>query len=79
MDVNTMPRYTGPISDAKFPHLTIILCATGLLFASWFMVLEVTSNKYNRSILKELTIASLAALFLGFGTTFLLLWVGIYV
>ncbi|CAD6196092.1 unnamed protein product [Caenorhabditis auriculariae] len=74
MEVSKMPRYTGPVSAANFPHLTIILCAAGLLFAAWFMVLEVTSNKYNRSILKELTIASLAALFLGFGTTFLLLW-----
>ncbi|KAK6054139.1 hypothetical protein COOONC_08358 [Cooperia oncophora] len=39
----------------------------------------VTSTKYTRNIAKELLIAIIAAFFLGFGSLFLLLWVGIYV
>ncbi|EYB93300.1 hypothetical protein Y032_0184g999 [Ancylostoma ceylanicum] len=41
--------------------------------------IQVTSNKYTRNIAKELLIAIIAAFFLGFGSLFLLLWVGIYV
>lgn len=40
---------------------------------------QVTSTKYTRNLLKELLVSSLAAVFLGFGSVFLLLWVGIYV
>ena len=40
---------------------------------------EVTSNKFSRSLMKELLVALWASLFLGFGVLFLLLWVGIYV
>lgn len=40
---------------------------------------EVTSTKYTRDIYKELLVALVASLFMGFGVLFLLLWVGIYV
>ena len=40
---------------------------------------EVTSNKFSRSLVKELLVSLWSAVFLGFGTLFLLLWVGIYV
>lgn len=40
---------------------------------------EVTSTKFSRYLLKELLISLWSALFMGFGTLFLLLWVGIYV
>ena len=40
---------------------------------------EVTSTKFSRTLPKELLLSLWSALFLGFGITFLLLWVGIYV
>uniref|UniRef100_A0A183CRW0 Dolichyl-diphosphooligosaccharide-protein glycosyltransferase subunit TMEM258 n=1 Tax=Globodera pallida TaxID=36090 RepID=A0A183CRW0_GLOPA len=39
----------------------------------------VTSTKKTRNLFKELFISTLASSFLGFGTVFLMLWVGIYV
>jgi len=40
---------------------------------------EVTSTKFTRDIFKELLVALVASVFMGFGVLFLLLWVGIYV
>ena len=40
---------------------------------------EVTSTKFSRDIFKELLVALVASIFMGFGVMFLLLWVGIYV
>ena len=40
---------------------------------------EVTSNKFSRNLIRELTLSFFASVFLGFGTVFLLLTVGIYV
>ena len=39
---------------------------------------QVTSTKFTRELTKELVISGVASLFMGFGTLFLLLWVGIY-
>ena len=43
------------------------------------MLPQVTSTKFTRELTKELVISGVASLFMGFGTLFLLLWVGIYV
>ena len=40
---------------------------------------QVTSSKFTRELYKEMLIAAVASVFMGFGTLFLLLWVGIYV
>merc|ERR1712198_139012 len=79
LDISTMSRYVSPINPAVFPHLTLVLLGIGLFFTAWFFVYEVTSTKFTREITKELVISAVAALFMGFGTLFLLLWVGIYV
>ncbi|GMR58122.1 hypothetical protein PMAYCL1PPCAC_28317 [Pristionchus mayeri] len=79
MDVSKMPRYVGPVNPSMYPSLTIGLCGLGALFMAWFFVYEVTSNKFTRSLAKEIVVATLAAAFLGVGSVFLLLWVGIYV
>ena len=42
-------------------------------------MLKVTSSKFTRELKKELVISSVASVFMGFGTLFLLLWVGIFV
>ena len=94
-DISTLSRYVSPINPAVFPHLTLVLLGIGLFFTAWFFVyevcidlevlkclnpyLQVTSTKFTREIMKELVISAVASLFMGFGTLFLLLWVGIYV
>merc|ERR1712066_1077871 len=78
-DIATMSRYVSPINPAVFPHLSIVLLGIGLFFTAWFFVYEVTSSKFTREFFKELLIAAVASVFMGFGTLFLLLWVGIYV
>jgi hypothetical protein len=40
---------------------------------------QVTSTKFTRELKKEVMISAVASVFMGFGTLFLLLWVGIYV
>merc|ERR1712168_1164355 len=77
--VEHMSRYVTPVNPAVYPHLTLLLLGIGIFFTAWFFVYEVTSTKYTRDMYKELLVALFAALFMGFGTVFLLLWVGIYV
>jgi len=74
-----MTRYLSPVNPAVFPHLTLTLLSIGIFFTAWFFVYEVTSTKYTRDFYKELLVALVASLFMGFGVLFLLLWVGIYV
>ncbi|EGT35146.1 hypothetical protein CAEBREN_04186 [Caenorhabditis brenneri] len=79
MDISKMDRYMAPVSIASLPLLTIFLCGFGLFLLAAFTMLQVTSTKYNRNLLKELFVAATSSIFLGFGSVFLLLWVGIYV
>merc|ERR1712156_691076 len=79
LTIEHMSRYVSPVNPAVYPHLTLVLLGIGIFFTAWFFVYEVTSTKYTRDIYKELLVALFAALFMGFGTVFLLLWVGIYV
>ncbi|KAL8591810.1 hypothetical protein ACOMHN_047070 [Nucella lapillus] len=79
MEVESMNRYISPINPAVYPHLTVVLLGIGLFFMVWFFVYEVTSNKFTRNLYKELSVAMVASVFMGFGALFLLLWVGIFV
>ncbi|EFP05816.1 hypothetical protein GCK72_018045 [Caenorhabditis remanei] len=79
MDISKMDRYAAPVHFSSLPLLTTFLCGVGLLLLAAFTMLQVTATKYNRNFLKELFIAATASIFLGFGSVFLLLWVGIYV
>jgi len=81
MDValESMNPYVSPINPAVFPHLSVVLLGIGIFFMAWFFVYEVTSTKFTRDIFKELSVALVASVFIGFGVLFLLLWVGIYV
>ncbi|XP_041601626.1 transmembrane protein 258-like [Vulpes lagopus] len=79
MELEAMSRYTSPVNPEVFPHLTVMLLATGVFFTTWVFVYEITSTKYTRDIYKELLISLVATLFMGFGVLFLLLWVSIYV
>ncbi len=90
--MDDMSRYLAPVNPKVrgacarahtraqvYPHLTVTLLTIGLFFTAWFLVYEVTSTKYTRNLAKELMVATVAAVFMGFGTLFLLLWVGIFV
>ncbi|XP_011672730.1 transmembrane protein 258 [Strongylocentrotus purpuratus] len=77
--IESMTRYVSPVNPAVYPHLTLILLTIGIFFMAWFLVYEVTATKYTRDLYKELLVALVASLFMGFGVLFLLLWVGIYV
>ena len=77
--LETLTRYVSPINPGVFPHMCLVLLGIGLFFTAWFFVYEVTSTKFTRELKKELMISSVASVFMGFGTLFLLLWVGIYV
>jgi len=77
--IESMNRYVSPINPAVFPHLSVVLLGIGIFFMAWFFVYEVTSTKFTRDIFKELSVALVASVFMGFGILFLLLWVGIYV
>nr|AQS22591.1 transmembrane protein 258 [Pseudodiaptomus poplesia] len=57
----------------------MVFLGIGLFFTVWFFVYEVTSSKFTRELKKELGISAVASVFMGTGTLFLLLWVGIYV
>ena len=72
-------RYISPINPITYPHLALILLSIGLFFTAWFFVYEVTSTKYTRALVKEIMISSVASIFMGLGSLFLILWVGIYV
>ncbi|KJE89837.1 hypothetical protein CAOG_01262 [Capsaspora owczarzaki ATCC 30864] len=71
--------YNAPLNPASFSTLAFILIVIGLIFAGTFFVQQVTTSKQNRNLVQELSGAGLASVFLGFGTLFLLLTVGIYV
>lgn len=79
VDISQMERYEGKVPSALYPQLTIALLGVGLLFTFWFFIKEVTGGKAERSLFVELFAALLAAVFMGFGSVFLMLWVGIYI
>jgi hypothetical protein len=79
ISVESMSRYVSPVNPSVYPHLSVLLLLIGTFFTAWFFVYEVTSTKITRDLSKELLIAFVASLFMGFGLMFLMLWVGIYV
>ncbi|KAI6186615.1 hypothetical protein M3Y98_00151900 [Aphelenchoides besseyi] len=79
VDISKLSAYESPIPVSLYPQVTFVLFALGLLFSSWFFISEVTATAKTRNLLKELLTGALAALFLGFATVFLFLWVGIYI
>jgi hypothetical protein len=79
LDLEKMSRYVSPVNPAVYPHLSVVLLAIGVFFTAWFFVYEVTSTKFTRELVKEVLISLIASIFMGLGTLFLLLWVGIYV
>ncbi|PPD86050.1 hypothetical protein GOBAR_DD17005 [Gossypium barbadense] len=70
---------TGPVSDAWYPTLALLMLSIGLVVTASFFIYEATSSKRNRCLAKELITGGVASVFLGFGSLFLLLSAGVYV
>ncbi|XP_054153724.1 transmembrane protein 258-like [Oppia nitens] len=77
-NLSSLSSYEPFISSTVYPHLSLLFLSIGVLFMAWFFTLEVTT-KSSSTLLKELTTSLIGSTFIGFGTVFLLLWVGIYV
>lgn len=87
-----IPGYEAPVSANMYPHLSLLLVSTGLLFLGYLFTLQVAVNSKRQSapalasastglsrFVGEVLVALIASLFLGFGLLFLALNVGIYV
>uniref|UniRef100_A0A0K0E0U7 Dolichyl-diphosphooligosaccharide-protein glycosyltransferase subunit TMEM258 n=1 Tax=Strongyloides stercoralis TaxID=6248 RepID=A0A0K0E0U7_STRER len=74
-----MEPYTGLVSSGLYPQLSVVFLAIGLLLTASFLIYEVTTQKKDKNIFKEAGLATVASTFLGIGSVFLMLWVGIYV
>ncbi|TPX43623.1 hypothetical protein SeMB42_g03928 [Synchytrium endobioticum] len=66
-------------STLPFAMMATLLLIAGFIAASAFLMYEVTSTKSTRKWATELGLAALSSLFLGFGTLYLFLALGIYV
>ncbi|CAG2112410.1 unnamed protein product [Medioppia subpectinata] len=77
-NVLALSSYEPLIPITIYPHLSLLSLIIGVFFMAWFFTLEVTS-KSSSNLFKELTTSLIGSTFLGFGTVFLLLSVGIYV
>lgn len=76
--------YVAPVDESLHSALALSLLGVGAFFLAWFFVYEITTSdsatvRRSKSLVKELLLAAVASAFLGFGTLFLLLWVGLYV
>ncbi|PRQ46845.1 putative transmembrane protein [Rosa chinensis] len=69
----------SPVPDAWYPTLAVVMLSLGLLFTASFFIYEATSSRKSRSLAKELITGTVASVFLGFGSLFLLLASGVYV
>jgi hypothetical protein len=68
------------VEPSLFGLLSILLIGAGLSFMALFFVYEMkVSHTGGRSAIKELAMAIVSSVLLGFGVLFLTLWAGIYV
>ncbi|GAA0141965.1 hypothetical protein LIER_02982 [Lithospermum erythrorhizon] len=70
---------SSPVPESLYPMLAFIMLSLGLTVTAAFFIYEATTSRKNRSLAKELTTGSVASVFLGFGSLFLLLASGVYV
>ncbi|XP_015693727.1 transmembrane protein 258 [Oryza brachyantha] len=70
---------SSPVPVDWYPTLAVVMVAVGLMFTASFFIYEATSSRRNRSLGKEMATATIASVFLGFGSLFVLLASGVYV
>ncbi|XP_022651750.1 transmembrane protein 258-like [Varroa jacobsoni] len=72
--------YTPPITQESYGLLSLTLTPMGLFFVLWFFAVQAGSTKTGlRQFVKEILMSISASLFLGAGSIFGLLALGIYV
>uniref|UniRef100_A0A0E0E2Z1 Dolichyl-diphosphooligosaccharide-protein glycosyltransferase subunit OST5 n=1 Tax=Oryza meridionalis TaxID=40149 RepID=A0A0E0E2Z1_9ORYZ len=69
---------SSPVPVDWYPTLAVVMVAVGLMFTASFFIYEATSSRRNRSLAKEIATATIASVFLGFGSLFVLLASGVY-
>ena len=67
-----------PIDVDSFFQYFLGTMSIGLIFTAWFFTLQFASAK-QKSLITEIIVAAIAAVFSGLGFLFLLLWAGIYI
>ncbi|CAK83600.1 unnamed protein product (macronuclear) [Paramecium tetraurelia] len=70
--------YSPPIDTKHYSNLAIVLTFIGFCFLSYFVIYQITQNKQQRSLTKELSVGLFASLFLSSGTMFSFLALGLY-
>ncbi|XP_047312218.1 transmembrane protein 258-like [Impatiens glandulifera] len=70
---------SSPIQAIWYPTLSFSMLSIGLALTAFFFIYEATTSRKNRSLAMELTTGTIASIFLGFGSLFLLLTCGVYV
>ncbi len=78
-DVLVSPTVGTPVPVLLYPPLATGLLALGLGATGAFFLYEVSKTRYSKSLAQELFLGLTAAVLLGLGTLFLLLWTGVYV
>ncbi|CAL9027666.1 unnamed protein product [Prunus brigantina] len=68
----------SPVAVTWYPTLAVVMLAIGLIFTASFFIYEATISRKSRSLAKELITGTVASVFLGFGSLFLLLASGVY-
>jgi len=80
--LDVLPKSTVPffplVSPTFFVILWVTLCAAGLVAMGTFFVYELSTPKSKRDLFKEITLAAIASVLLGFGVLFLVLWAGVW-
>lgn len=66
------------VARGSFASLAFV-CSSVLVCVCDACSYEVTVSKSRRSLVKEVALAGLASMLLGFGVLFLLLWAGVWV
>ncbi|EMS49445.1 hypothetical protein TRIUR3_24651 [Triticum urartu] len=70
---------SSPVPVEWYPTLAVVMVSVGLMLTASFFIYEATTSRRNRSLAKEIVTASIASVFLGFGSLFVLLASGVYV
>ncbi|KYQ91169.1 hypothetical protein DLAC_08080 [Tieghemostelium lacteum] len=71
--------YYSPIDPILYPIFAFLFVVVGLAFLASFIVAQITNQKSQRNLYRELTMALVASITLGLGGFFVFLASGIYV
>ena len=70
--------YVSPIHPKYFMRVAMVFILAAFIVFSQFLVYQLNYKKHERSIIRELLLAIVGSLFMGFGTIFTFMWLGNY-